>query len=117
MSYIFILISYGLGSIPSGLLLTKLAGLGDIRDVGSGNIGTTNVLRTGNKALAALTLFFDMFKGIMAVSIAVISQDNIILMLCALAAVIGHMYPIWLKFKGGKGVATTFGVMLALWPP
>lgn len=112
----FIVIAYLFGSIPSGLLLTKMAGLGDIRQMGSGNIGTTNVLRTGNKVLAALTLFFDMMKGMMAVSFAVLADSNLIIMGAALAAIIGHMYPVWLSFRGGKGVATTFGVMLALYP-
>lgn len=116
LSYVLIVVAYLFGSIPFGLLFTKMAGLGDIRQIGSGNIGTTNVLRTGNKALAALTLFFDMFKGLMAVSLASMAGDPYIVYAAALAAVLGHMYPVWLGFKGGKGVATTFGVMLSLLP-
>jgi glycerol-3-phosphate acyltransferase PlsY len=109
-----IIIAYLFGSIPFGFILTKMAGLGDIRDIGSGNIGTTNVLRTGNKALAAATLVLDMFKGLMAVAMAGISGDSYIIMGAALAAVLGHLFPVWLKFKGGKGVATSFGVLLML---
>jgi glycerol-3-phosphate acyltransferase PlsY len=116
LSYLLIPIAYLLGSIPFGLLFTKLAGLGDIRDIGSGNIGTTNVLRTGNKILAAVTLFFDMFKGLMAVSLAYMGGNELVLFASALAVILGHMYPVWLGFKGGKGVATTFGVMLGILP-
>ena len=88
--------------------------MGDIRDIGSGNIGTTNVLRTGNKLLAGVTLFCDMFKGMMAVSLASMAGDIYILYAAGFAAVLGHIYPIWLNFRGGKGVATTFGVVLGL---
>ena len=110
------LIGYLLGSIPFGLLLTRAAGLGDIRNVGSGNIGATNVLRTGRKGLAAATLLLDALKGVAAVLIVVyISQ--IAAVGAAAGAVLGHMFPVWLRFKGGKGVATTLGVMWGLsWP-
>jgi len=113
--------AYLLGSVPFGLILTKLAGLGDIRAVGSGNIGATNVLRTGHKGLAALTLIFDVAKGIAAVLIAKwFGGLHGYAILCSLiaggGAVIGHVFPVWLKFAGGKGVATTFGVILALTP-
>ena len=114
--YILVFIAYLLGSIPFGLLFTKIAGLGDIRDIGSGNIGTTNVLRTGNKILAGLTLFFDLFKGLMAVSLASMSSDPMITLFAGFVAVVGHMYPVWLKFKGGKGVATGLGVMFGFVP-
>ncbi len=101
---------YALGSIPFGLLLTRAAGLGDIRNVGSGNIGATNVLRTGRKGLAAATLLLDGAKGLIAVLIArQIGPDAALA--AAAGAVLGHMFPVWLGFKGGKGVATTLGVM------
>ncbi len=107
--------SYLLGSIPFGLLLTKLAGLGDIRNIGSGNIGATNVLRTGNKQLALLTLFLDGGKGALAVYAgALLTQNEFLSMLMGLCAVIGHIYPVFLKFKGGKGVATAIGFYLML---
>ena len=104
---------YFLGSLPFGLLLTKMAGLGDIRQLGSGNIGTTNVLRTGRKDLAAATLLLDGGKGAAAVLIAGIWGPDVAL-LAGLGAVHGHLFPIWLKFKGGKAVATTLGTLLAL---
>ena len=104
---------YLLGSIPLGLILTKLAGHGDLRDIGSGNIGATNVLRTGNKALAALTLLLDLLKGTAAVLIgARLGQDAAIL--GGLGAFLGHLFPVWLGFRGGKGVATYIGVLLGL---
>ena len=104
---------YLLGSIPFGLLLTRAAGLGDIRKIGSGNIGATNVLRTGHKGLAAATLLLDGGKGAAAVLIARHwGPDTAILAGCG--ALIGHLYPLWLRFKGGKGVATSLGVLLAL---
>lgn len=107
---------YLLGSIPFGLILTRLAGHGDIRKVGSGNIGTTNVLRAGGKGLAALTLLLDAGKGAAAVLLAGIWGPDMQLA-AALGAVLGHMLPVWLAFRGGKGVATTLGVLLALaWP-
>jgi glycerol-3-phosphate acyltransferase PlsY len=104
---------YLLGSLPFGLLLTKMAGLGDIRQLGSGNIGTTNVLRTGRKDLAAATLLLDGGKGAAAVLIAGFWGPDVAL-LAGLGAVLGHLFPIWLKFKGGKAVATTLGTLLAL---
>jgi glycerol-3-phosphate acyltransferase PlsY len=111
-----LILSYLLGSIPFGLLLTKMAGHGDIRSIGSGNIGATNVLRTGNKKLAALTLLLDGFKGTAAV-LLVNSLFPDVAPLAGLAVLIGHILPVWLDFKGGKGVATTIGVLLGLaWP-
>ena len=110
---------YLLGSIPFGLILTKLAGLGDIRAIGSGNIGATNVLRTGHKGLAAATLLLDGLKGTAAVLIgAHLWPGGPDAAICAGAgAFIGHLFPIWLKFKGGKGVAAALGVLLGLsWP-
>ena len=114
-------VAYLFGSVPYGLILTKLAGLGDIRSVGSGNIGATNVLRTGHKGLAALTLTLDVAKGVAAVLIAdwYGAQHGMAIMaslVAGFAVVIGHVFPVWLKFRGGKGVATTFGVLLALSP-
>jgi len=113
------LMGYLMGSIPFGLLLTRAAGLGDIRNVGSGNIGATNVLRTGRKGLAAATLLFDALKGVVAVLIAdqVGQLPAVGAVGAAAGAVLGHMFPVWLGFKGGKGVATTLGVMWGLsWP-
>ena len=107
------LYSYFLGSIPFGLILTKIFLKKDIREVGSGNIGTTNVLRTGNKYLAALTLLFDLLKGYISVYITLIYYENLT-SYSALICFVGHIFPIWLKFKGGKGVATYLGVILAL---
>jgi glycerol-3-phosphate acyltransferase PlsY len=107
-------VGYLLGSIPFGLILTKLAGHGDLREIGSGNIGATNVLRTGNKALAALTLILDLLKGTAAVLIgARFGQDAALL--GGLGAFLGHLFPIWLGFRGGKGVATYIGVLLGLY--
>jgi glycerol-3-phosphate acyltransferase PlsY len=104
---------YTLGSIPFGLLLTRFAGLGDVRKIGSGNIGATNVLRTGNKALALLTLLLDGGKGAAAVIVAQhLSSDGIAY--AAGGAFLGHLFPVWLRFKGGKAVATFMGIMLAL---
>jgi glycerol-3-phosphate acyltransferase PlsY len=107
---------YLLGSIPFGLVLTRLAGLGDVRAIGSGSIGATNVLRTGNKSLAALTVFLDGGKGAAAVFLgAMYGPDTAVL--AGGGAFIGHLFPVWLKFKGGKGFATFLGVMLAAsWP-
>ena len=110
------LLGYLLGSIPFGFLLTKAAGLGDIRAIGSGNIGATNVLRTGKKGLAVLTLLLDAGKGAAAVLLA----EKFVpggAQLAGLAALLGHMFPVWLKFKGGNGVATAMGIITALfWP-
>ncbi len=109
-------LGYLMGSIPFGLLLTRGAGLGDIRKVGSGNIGATNVLRTGRKGLAAATLLLDALKGVIAVLIAD-QVGQLAAVGAAAGAVLGHMYPVWLGFKGGKGVATTLGIMWGLsWP-
>ena len=105
--------AYLLGSIPFGLVLTKLAGLGDVRKIGSGNIGATNVLRTGNKKLAAATLVLDGAKGAFAVLFADIYGLDIAIVAAA-GALLGHLFPVWLKFRGGKGVATALGILLAL---
>ena len=105
--------SYILGSIPFGLVLTKKKKKKDIREIGSGNIGTTNVLRTGKKSLAVATLVFDLLKGYFSIVITFIYFENLI-SYSALICFIGHIFPIWLKFKGGKGVATYLGVILAL---
>jgi len=111
-----LLLGYLLGSIPFGVLLTRAAGAGDLRQIGSGNIGATNVLRTGRKGLAAATLLLDMAKGAVAVLLAAAFLPGTAA-LAATAAFIGHCYPVWLKFRGGKGVATLMGVVLALyWP-
>ncbi len=108
---------YLLGSIPFGLVLTRLAGQGDIRRIGSGNIGATNVLRTGRKDLAAATLILDGAKGAVAVLLAETWGGVDLGMLAALGAFLGHLFPVWLQFKGGKGVATFLGIALALaWP-
>src|SRR3954466_11001828 len=109
-------LGYLLGSIPFGLLLTRAAGLGDIRKVGSGNIGATNVLRTGRKGLAAATLLLDALKGVVAVLIAD-QVGQIAAVGAGAGAVLGHMFPVWLGFKGGKGMATFLGVVWGLsWP-
>jgi glycerol-3-phosphate acyltransferase PlsY len=109
-------LGYLLGSIPFGLVLTRAAGLGDIRAIGSGNIGATNVLRTGHKGLAAATLLLDALKGLIAVLLARIFGPEAALAAGA-GAVLGHMFPVWLSFKGGKGGATVLGVFLGLsWP-
>lgn len=105
---------YLLGSIPFGLLLTRAAGLGDIRSIGSGNIGATNVLRTGNKKLAAATLLLDAAKGAVAVLIVRAWLGESFAMIAGLTAFLGHIYPVWLGFRGGKGVATYLGVLIAL---
>jgi len=109
-------IGYLLGSIPSGFVLTHLAGLGDIRQIGSGSIGATNVLRTGNKTVAALTVAFDIAKGVAAALIGSAWSGEAALA-AGVAVVIGHMFPVWLGFRGGKGVATALGVLLVIaWP-
>lgn len=110
-------LGYLLGSVPFGLVLTRLAGLGDIRKIGSGNIGATNVLRTGRKGLAAATLILDSGKGGAAALVALALAGEPAGLLAGFAAVLGHNFPIWLGFRGGKGVATTLGVLLAVaWP-
>ena len=106
-------LGYLLGSIPFGLLLTKAAGFGDIRNIGSGNIGATNVLRTGNKKLALATLLLDGGKGAAAALIAA-QFDPLLAVIAGGAALLGHLFPVWLGFKGGKGVATTIGTLLAV---
>lgn len=113
-SIICIIVGYLLGSIPFGLLLTRAAGLGDIRAIGSGNIGATNVLRTGRRGLAAATLLLDGLKGAAAVLIvhALIGVEAALW--AGLGAVLGHLFPIWLRFNGGKGVATSYGVLIAV---
>jgi glycerol-3-phosphate acyltransferase PlsY len=111
------LLGYLLGSIPFGLILTKLAGTQDLRSIGSGSIGATNVLRTGRKGLAAATLIGDALKGTLAVVIAGYYGGPNAAMLAALGAFLGHLFPVWLKFKGGKGVAVYIGVLIGLfWP-
>ncbi len=111
-----LVLSYLLGSIPFGVILTRLGGAGDLRTIGSGNIGATNVLRTGRKGLAAATLLLDMAKGAVAVLLVAHLFPGIAL-LAAAGAFIGHCYPVWLNFKGGKGVATLMGIVVALyWP-
>lgn len=109
-------LAYLLGSIPFGLILTRIAGLGDVRRIGSGNIGATNVLRTGRKGLAAATLLLDAGKGAVAVLLASRFGGELAAV-AALAVVLGHLFPVWLRFKGGKGVATSAGVLLAYNPP
>lgn len=111
-----LLFGYLCGSIPFGLILTRMAGLGDVRSIGSGNIGATNVLRTGNKKLAAATLLADALKGTVAVVVARELIGMEAALIAGLGAFLGHLYPIWLKFKGGKGVATYLGVLLGLAP-
>ncbi|MFC0683651.1 glycerol-3-phosphate 1-O-acyltransferase PlsY [Novosphingobium clariflavum] len=111
-----IVLGYALGSVPFGLLITRIAGAGDLRSIGSGNIGATNVLRTGRKGLAAATLLLDLLKGLAAVLIARHFLPDWV-WLAALGAFAGHCFPVWLGFKGGKGVATTAGIALGLaWP-
>src|ERR1700735_3529617 len=111
------ILGYLLGSIPFGLILTRLAGTQDLRSIGSGNIGATNVLRTGHKGLAAATLISDMLKGTAAVLIAGYFGGPDAAMLAALGSFLGHLFPVWLKFKGGKGVAVYIGVLIGLfWP-
>lgn len=110
-------LAYLLGSVPFGLVITRALGLGDLRNIGSGNIGATNVLRTGNKPAALATLLLDAGKGGIAVLIARAMVGNDAAQLAGLAAFLGHIFPVWLNFKGGKGVATFLGTLLALaWP-
>lgn len=115
--YAAFLAAYLLGSIPFGLLLTRLAGAGDLRQVGSGNIGATNVLRTGRRGLAALTLLLDAGKGAAAVAVADHWFGPSMAVFAALGVVVGHIAPVWLRFRGGRGVATAFGVLFVFaWP-
>lgn len=115
-----LLVGYAFGSIPFGLVITRLGGLGDIRNIGSGNIGATNVLRTGRKDLALATLLLDGGKGAIAVIVVRLIADGpaieLLALIAGLGAVIGHNFPVWLKFKGGKGVATTLGMIFAALP-
>ncbi|MSQ86805.1 MAG: glycerol-3-phosphate 1-O-acyltransferase [Alphaproteobacteria bacterium] len=115
-----LLIGYGFGSLPFGLVITRMAGLGDIRSIGSGNIGATNVLRTGRKDLALATLLLDSGKGAIAVIIVRLLADGpaaeILALIAGVGAVIGHNFPMWLNFKGGKGMATTIGLIIAAVP-
>ena len=118
-SYILLgtLLGYMLGSIPFGLLLTRVAGLGDIRAIGSGSIGATNVLRTGRKGLAGATLLLDGLKGAAAVLIALWLAGHDAALWAGFGAILGHLFPVWLGFHGGKGVATGYGVLIAVaWP-
>ena len=111
------IVGYLLGSIPFGLLITQAAGLGDVRKIGSGNIGATNVLRTGRRELAALTLLLDAAKGFVAVLVARYFWPGDAMFIAAIAVFLGHCFPVWLGFKGGKGVATFIGVLFGLaWP-
>ncbi len=108
---------YFLGSIPFGLLFAKMAGHGDIRNIGSGNIGTTNVLRTGSKKLAALTLLCDVLKGTAATVLVALYMGGDAALIAGLGAFLGHLFPVWLRFRGGKGVATYIGILLGIfWP-
>jgi glycerol-3-phosphate acyltransferase PlsY len=117
MFYIFaVIISYLLGSIPMGLLLTRMAGKGDLRQVGSGNIGATNVMRVGGLRMAGLTWILDMAKAIAAVFIGKYVAGDAFGAWCGFVAIVGHCYPVWLKFKGGKGISCLFGVLLAVSP-
>lgn len=110
-------IGYLLGSIPFGMVIARVMNLGNLRDIGSGNIGATNVLRTGNKTAAAMTLVFDAAKGAVALLLARHFAGEDAAQIAGIAAMVGHCYPVWLKFAGGKGVATFIGIMLALtWP-
>jgi glycerol-3-phosphate acyltransferase PlsY len=110
-------LGYLLGSIPFGLLVTRIAGKGDVREIGSGNIGATNVLRTGSKALAALTLILDCLKATVAILVSQLLFGPETGAFAASGALIGHLYPVWLGFRGGKGVATLLGILIALlWP-
>jgi acyl phosphate:glycerol-3-phosphate acyltransferase len=116
-SVAFALLGYLLGSIPFGLILTRATGLGDIRTVGSGNIGATNVLRTGSKGLAAATLLLDGLKGAVAILLARRLGGDEAMLWAGVGAVLGHAFPVWLSFKGGKAVATSYGVLIAAsWP-
>ena len=112
-----VLVGYLCGSVPFGLLLTRAAGLGDVRNIGSGNIGATNVLRTGNKKLAAATLALDLLKGTVAVVLTRVAGGVDLGIAAGFGAFLGHLFPVWLGFKGGKGVATYIGILLGLmWP-
>ena len=117
INVVAVIVGYLLGSIPFGLILTRLAGLGDIRSIGSGNIGATNVLRTGNRPVAAATFLGDGLKGTVAVIVGAYAGGPTVAMLAGLAAFLGHLFPVWLGFKGGKGVSTYIGILAGLWWP
>ena len=108
-----VLLAYFIGSIPFGVVTARAMNLGDLTKIGSGNVGATNVLRTGNKSAAALTLLLDAGKGAAAVGIGFQAGDDTAALLCALASFLGHLYPVWLRFRGGKGVATYLGILIA----
>ena len=116
IAIVAIIISYLLGSIPMGLILTKLMGKGDLRQVGSGNIGATNVMRVGGLRAAALTWVLDMAKAIAAVLIGIAVGGTAFGAWCGFAAIVGHCYPVWLRFRGGKGISSLFGVLLSVSP-
>jgi len=117
MLVLWVVLGYGLGAVPFGIVLAWMMGLGDLRKIGSGNIGATNVLRTGNRGAAALTLLLDAGKGAIAVLLARALTGEAAAQLAGLAAILGHCFPVWLRFRGGKGVATFLGLLLALsWP-
>ena len=117
MIYIFtLIISYLLGSVPMGILLTRMAGKGDLRQVGSGNIGATNVMRVGGLRMAGLVWSLDMLKAIVAVFIGKYVAGDAFGAWCGFVAIVGHCYPVWLKFKGGKGISSLFGTLLAVSP-
>ncbi len=115
--FLIAITGYLIGSIPFGIIIAKIMGLGNLRNIGSGNIGATNVLRTGNKLAAILTLIFDLSKGTVVVILARLLFDDSAAQIAGLASFLGHCFPVWLGFKGGKGVATFIGITLALyWP-
>ena len=115
--FLIAITGYLIGSIPFGIIIAKIMGLGNLRNIGSGNIGATNVLRTGNKLAAILTLIFDLSKGAVVVILARLLFDDSAAQISGLASFLGHCFPVWLGFKGGKGVATFIGITLALyWP-
>jgi glycerol-3-phosphate acyltransferase PlsY len=117
LTMLAVVVGYLTGSIPFGLILTRWAGLGDVREIGSGNIGATNVLRTGNRAIAAATLLCDALKGTVAVLLMNALSGTTAGLIAGAAAFLGHLFPVWLKFKGGKGVATYIGVLFGVaWP-
>lgn len=116
VNFIGIIISYLFGSVPMGLILTKIVGKGDLRKVGSGNIGATNVMRVGGLRMAGLVWILDMAKAIAAVFLGKYIAGEAFGAWCGFAAIVGHCYPIWLKFKGGKGISSLFGVLLAVSP-
>ena len=113
ITILLLIFSYLIGSIPSGLIFSKILNKGDIRKSGSGNIGATNALRVGGKLLGSLTLMFDLLKGLIVIIVAKLLDEKFI-GICGFACILGHIFPLWLKFRGGKGVATIFGVVLGM---